>query len=109
MLELAAQVSRLRMDDRRYYLAAVGVRSDGAIVVSPNGNPKEPDRKHHAEYRVCRKLNRKSTVYVCRTLADGTWANAAPCPNCTKKLIYTGVRKVIWSTGPMQFSSLLLN
>lgn len=96
-INLAIEVSRTKDDDRRFKLGAVGLRKDGTLVASCNGNPKEPDRKHHAEYRVSRKLDRGSVVYVARTWADGTWANAKPCPNCMKALCYRKVTQVYWT------------
>lgn len=102
LLSLAAQVSRLRDDNRRYYLGAVGVRKDGVIVASPNGNSKEPEPKHHAEARVIRKLTRHSSVYVCRTLANGDWALAQPCPDCIRAM-YKSVDLVFWTTGPEEW------
>jgi len=98
LIELAAQVSRLKDDDRHFCLGAVGVRSDGVIVASYNGHPWEPERKAHAEYRLCRKLDRGSTVYVARTLADGSYGLAAPCPSCMKSMKSKGIKTVYFTT-----------
>lgn len=105
LIELAAQISRLKDDDRHFCLGAVGVRKDGVIVASCNGNPKEPDRRHHAEYRLSRKLDRGSTVYVARTLADGSMAMARPCIHCWKALQSKGVERVYW-TQPVKYGQL---
>lgn len=98
-LELAAQVSRLKDDDRTYFLGAVGIRKDGVIVCASNGNPKEPEPQHHAEARLLRKLGKDGIVFVVRTLADGTWGNAKPCEHCQRKLFHKRVEKVYFSTG----------
>lgn len=97
LIELAIEVSRLKDDDRHFCLGAVGVRADGALVTACNGNPKEPDRRHHAEYRLCRKLDKGSVVYVARTTVDGRVACAKPCMSCMKAMKYKGVRGV-WYT-----------
>ena len=98
-LQLAAQVSRLKDDNRTYYLGAVGLRKDGVIVASANGNPREPEPKHHAEARLLRKLGKGGIVFVVRTLADGSWAMAKPCRDCLPLLINHGVSRIYWSTG----------
>src|SRR5688500_6623337 len=103
MLMEAAMVSRLRKDDRRYFIGAIGIRADGTNVKAYNGNPKEPTREHHCEYRLSRKLDRGATVYVARTLAGlrrtgGQLLGVArPCPDCEKALRYRGVARVYYS------------
>lgn len=87
----------MKDDARRFRLGAVGLRKDGVIVASCNGNPRFPDRKHHAEYRVCRKLTDNSVVYVARVLADGSIGCAKPCPSCMKCLKSKGVLAVFWT------------
>lgn len=89
--------SRLQKDDRNYFLGAVGVRSDDVVVFAANGAPKFPEPKHHAEYRLSRKLTANSSVYVARTLADGLWANARPCDSCLVRLINIGVSKIYYT------------
>jgi tRNA(Arg) A34 adenosine deaminase TadA len=96
-LELAAQVSRLKDDDRTYFHGAVGIRKDGVIVASSNGNPKEPEPKHHAEARVLRKLGKGGILFVVRTLADGTWGDSRPCPRCWARIVSAKVDSVYWS------------
>ncbi len=98
-LELAAQVSRIKDDDRTYFHGAVGIRKDGVIVAACNGNPKEPEPKHHAEARILRKLGHGGVVFVVRTLADGTWGNSKPCVHCEIAMENRGVKNVFWSNG----------
>ena len=99
-LELAAQVSRLKDDDRTYFHGAVGVRKDGVIVCSANGNPKEPEPRHHAEARVLRKMGKNAgIIYVVRTLSDGTWGMSKPCPDCAKLIKHKNIHTVVYSFG----------
>jgi tRNA(Arg) A34 adenosine deaminase TadA len=122
----AALVSRLKADDRRFYVGAIGIRKDGTKVRAYNGNPKEPDRYHHAEYRLSRKLDRGSTVYVARALRGagirpafrGTGhsqvggysliGTAKPCHNCEKVLRYSGVTRVYYSITDTEWGCILL-
>lgn len=98
-MELAANVSRLKDDDRTYFHGGVGLRKDGVLVAACNGSPKEPTPKHHCEYRLSRKLGHGGTVFLVRTLANGTWGNSAPCTDCEKRLIHQRVKCVYYSTG----------
>lgn len=98
-LKLAADISRLKDDDRTYFHGAVGIRKDGVIVCAQNGCPKQPDRKHHAEYRVLRKLGREGVLFVVRTTAELCWANSTPCNDCLKAIKSSGTVAVFWSTG----------
>lgn len=101
-------MSRHRLDDRNYFLGAVGIRSDGTSVIAWNGNPKFPTRQHHCEYRLGRKLSKGSVAYIARTLADGTWANAKPCNDCEKYLMSRGVVRVYYTLGPSEFGCIVL-
>lgn len=96
-LELAANVSRIKDDDRTYFHGAVGLRKDGVLVAAQNGNPKEPSPRHHCEYRVSRKLGRDGVVFLVRTLANGDWADSTPCKDCENRLVHMGVRSVYYS------------
>lgn len=106
ILAEAALVSRLRKDDRRFYIGAIGLRSDGTKVKACNGNPKEPTRQHHCEFRLSRKLDRGGTVYVARTLADGRLGMARPCEDCEKALRYRGVTKVFYTISDSEYGVL---
>lgn len=97
-LQLAADISRLKDDDRTYFHGAVGIRRDGVLVAAYNGNPKTPTPEAHAEARLLRKLGKGGIVFVVRTLADGTWADSKPCIHCQKALYARGVRYVYHST-----------
>lgn len=99
-LDLAAQVSRLKDDDRTYFHGAVGIRKDGVLVAACNGSPKEPTPEHHCEYRLSRKLGKAGTVFLVRTAADGRWADSTPCSTCQARMRNKKVRRVYFSTGP---------
>ncbi len=96
-LQLAADISRLKDDDRTYFHGAIGIRKDGVIVGACNGNPKFPEPKHHAEARVLRKLGKGGILWVVRTLADGTMGNSKPCVDCYRIISQRRVIKVYFS------------
>lgn len=82
---------------RHFLLGVIGVRSDGAIVTSYNGPTNTPTRTVHAEYRVSKKLDVGSTVYVARILRRGGFAAAKPCVRCESALRSRGVRRVYYT------------
>ncbi len=96
-MELAANVSRLKDDDRTYMHGAVGLRRDGVLVCASNGAPKQPTPEHHCEYRLLRKLGKGGIIFLVRTLADGTWGNSTPCIDCQKAIIHRKVKAVHYS------------
>ncbi len=93
---------------RNFLLGALGVRDDGAIVTSTNGSCIHPAPAHHAEARLCRKLDKGSTVYVARVAKDGTPAMAKPCPSCMSILRAKRVAKVIYTTGKSSYEVLYI-
>lgn len=105
LLEQAATLSRQRQDRRVYYFGAIAYRSDGTIVHAINGAPTHPTPAHHCEARLVRKLDRGAVVYLARTLHDGTWAQARPCPDCHRSLAACTVRAVFYTTGPRTYTS----
>ena len=108
-LHIAAEVAKTRLDDRVFHLGAVGLRNDGVMVASCNGNPLEPEPKHHAEYRVSRKLGQRAHVYVARVLANGLWAMARPCPRCLCRLKNVKVLRVYYTIGTGEYGVIRLN
>ncbi len=103
-LEMAAQQ---RFNDiRNFKVAAVGVRSDGAIVTAMNGAVMQTGLmkysafpRAHAEARLSRKLDAGSTVYVARaSRGDGRAMMAKPCPSCKRFLVSRGCRRVVYTT-----------
>lgn len=107
--EIAAEQAFSKKDRRSFYLGAVGIRSDGAIVSACNGPTSEPERKAHAEYRLAKKLDPGSIVFVCRLLRkDRSFAIAKPCHSCTKMLVSRGVSKVYYTIAPGEYGVLNL-
>lgn len=95
------------VNDRRQLHAAIGIRSDGAIVVSKNGHQKYPTPSHHAESRLCRKLGKRAQlVIVVRVNRQGQWMMSKPCPNCTRALERAGVKRILYSVGHEQYETL---
>ena len=93
-----AKKAALAVDDRRKYkLGAVGIRTDGAIVESRNLPCHKPDANAHAEFRLAKKLNWGSVVYVVRVLADGSLTMAKPCVKCVSALRLRGVKRCYYS------------
>lgn len=103
-LELAAQVSRLKEDDRNFYHGAVGLRRDGVLVAAQNGAPPIPTPEHHCEFRITRKLGRDGIIFLVRTLADGSWGDSTPCPHCQARLIRKKVKKIYFSIGKNNYA-----
>jgi hypothetical protein len=84
--------------------AALGLRSDGDLVLSRNGGcPNQRMPLSHAEARLCRKLDVGSYVYVARTLKDGTPAMARPCRNCERLMRSRGVARIYYTIGPGEY------
>jgi deoxycytidylate deaminase len=110
LLDIALGVALGRLNHKqKWKLGAAGIRSDGVIVVSFNGAPKEPEWTAHSESRLCKKLTPNSVVAVVRVLANGEPAMAKPCPNCERCLQRVGVKKVYYSIGPKEFGVLSLS
>lgn len=105
-LNLAAKKARTRDDNRHFYIGAVAIRADDVIVYAYNGAPKFPTPKHHCEARLAKKLDKGATVYIARTTFDGEWANSKPCVNCERILRLAKVKKVYYTIGPNEYSSM---
>lgn len=106
LLDLACNISRLKDDDRNYFLGSIGIRRDGIYVMSQNGAPKYPTPEHHCETRLLRKLGKYGTIYLARSLADGTWGNAKPCFCCQIAMKSKKVVRCYYTCGPKEWSCL---
>ncbi len=98
MLERAIEIAtreRFR-DGRCYSLAAVGIRDDGVVVWSINGQSMGTNPRCHAEARLLRKLGRGGIVYVARVRKDGSIGCAKPCPHC-ERLLRSNRTKVVYT------------
>lgn len=82
---------------RQYRIGAVGIRRDGATVVSNNVPSRLQEPAAHAENRLCRKLDRGAIVYVVRLRRDGGLAMARPCGNCREIMKVRGVKRCYYS------------
>lgn len=109
-LETAIEIARasLGRTGKGFTLAAVGIRSDGATVLSVNGWNTDVEPKHHAEGRVSRKLDVGSTLYVARIKKNGTVAMSKPCPACQVLLRARGVTWVHFTIDEESWGTLNL-
>ena len=106
-MNLAAKEAVRRTDRRTFRHCAIGRRSDGVLVISPNGSTGTPTKRGHAEFRLSRKLDfGVGIVFVVRVDRFGRWANSKPCFSCQVALRSKGVRKVVFTTGPNTFDSI---
>ncbi len=113
MLKLAAKYSLPTMDSdpRNFWLGAVGLRKDGAIVWSRNGAPYSSSvddyriiQESHAEGRVLRKLGKGGTIFVSRvSKKTRQLAMARPCSYCQAAINAREVKKVIYSINELQY------
>lgn len=107
MLNEAVRISIRKEDDRHFRVGSIAVRGDGATVRSYNGAPKFPERLHHSEGRLCRKLDRGAIVYVARTTKDGLWAMSRPCVDCQRAMRRTRVVRVYFTVGPKEYGCII--
>lgn len=111
-LDLAANIALGGDRRKRYLLAAVIVRNDGAIVVSQNSMVKafgksdiyESTPSAHAEARALRKADSGCTLYVARVLKkDNSWAMSKPCAKCQTLIKNKNVSKVYYTIAPGEY------
>ena len=96
--ELAKKLAISKDDHRAFFVGSIATRNDGTIVGAINGPTTFPDRRAHAEYRVSRKMDYGSVVYVVRVRKDnGDFAMARPCKFCQKALLSHKVHKVCYT------------
>ena len=103
--DLAARAAEKQDDLRSHRVGAIGLRSDGVMVVASNGPAKNKAPKAHAEARLCRKLDYYGTVYVARRNSDG-FALAKPCPNCEIALRSRRVKRVYYTISSNEYGVL---
>ena len=103
-LTKAAEYGISRKDNRIFLFGALGIRADGAVIRSRNSSVAETFPEAHAEFRLSKKLNYGSIVYVARVLKDDSgWGMARPCPNCLRILHYRGIKKVYYTITSGEF------
>jgi len=115
----AKEVATSKKDRRSFYLGAVGIRNDGAIVSATNGpavmiddnkGRKKSFPQAHAEYRLARKLDVGAVVFVCRVKRGSKKIGLArPCGDCQRILRAVGVKKVYYTINSYEYGVLYLN
>ncbi len=104
------------LDPRAFWFGCVGVRTDGAVVVSKNGsiqncfsksmNPDEMQKisDHHAEGRVIKKMTRGGVIYVSRiSRLTKELILARPCSRCRARIRSHKIDKVYYSINKDQY------
>jgi len=99
MIRLAADFAKSGDPKRSYFLGAIGVRSDGVVVMARNDMIQTPEPSAHAEARLVRKLGKDaSMVVVVRVMkGSGQLAMAKPCKHCRTALKNYRVKKVYFT------------
>ncbi len=105
--EIAGQAAQKKEDPRFFWLGAVGIRSDRVIVSASNGPSYGHDRRVHAEYRLARKMDGESIVFVARIGRDtGHFRIARPCFDCEKVLKHKGVKKIFYTISHNEYGCI---
>ena len=102
-LELAIRIAKGGTEERNYRIGCVGIRTDGAIVASPNLLTKKPEHTAHAEHRVIFKSDSGVILYVARILRDNTIALAKPCKKCQVLIRNRRVKRVYYTINNEEF------
>lgn len=114
MLDLAADTAfdTISRSKQAYFLGAVGIRRDGAIVAATNqaqtqamisGAPADRNWSAHAERRLCRKLDAGSFIFVARVNRKGEWRMSRPCDRCQRSLQHRRVRMAYYTIAPGEY------
>ena len=107
--EIAGRVASSRRDKRAFFLGAIGVRRDGAMVHAFNSANQERYHATHAERRLCRKLDSGAVVYVARIRkGDGQFGLAKPCQRCQAILKSYGVRRIYYTIANAEYGVITL-
>ena len=103
----ALMAAKRKCYNQGFYVGAIGIRNDGALVHSFNGSGNYPIAQGHAETRLSRKLDVGSIVYVARySFGTHNLVMAKPCQNCEKVLQSCGVKKVYYSIQNTEYGVL---
>jgi len=105
-VELAIRAAKPSCDRRGFFVGAVAVRKDGAVVSTRNSPTRIPSHSAHAEVRLMRKAGMGSIVFVARVLRDGRWALAKPCLKCQSLLKNKKVKKVYFTVKDGEYDSM---
>jgi len=107
-LQLAAQAAMPtdNCDMREFWIGCVGIRTDGAVIISKNSSIYTTDVGDnfqiipmvHAEPRALRKLNWGSIMFVARVMRNNNeYGMARPCPTCQIFIKSKGIKKVYYT------------
>lgn len=115
--QLAKEIATLRDDRRAFRLGAIGIRHDGIIVAACNGrvaidptDKRSYFSKAHAEFRLSRKLDKNSIVFVVRIgISDNKFKNGKPCNNCENFLRKRGVSKIYYTISETEYGTITFN
>lgn len=100
-MELATRIALGTLEeDKNSFFGIIGIRNDGAMIVSSNVRTKSPCHSAHAEYRLLKKCDAGSTIWIVRILKNGNWAMAKPCVRCQSLIKNKRVNKVYYSISP---------
>lgn len=113
-LKMAAKLALPNHDNdhRNFWLAAIGIRDDGAMVSAKNGASEFSESVQqyqlqpnaHAEGRVLRKLGKRGMMYVARVAKkDGKLAMSQPCPMCQVRIKAMQIKKVYYTINESQY------
>jgi tRNA(Arg) A34 adenosine deaminase TadA len=107
-LQVASEIAlpEKKNDLRSFYIGAVGIRPDGVIFTSRNVSCEDKFPAAHAEFRLAKRLNKNSVVYVARVTKGGLIALAKPCPKCSIVLKNKGIKKVYYTIDKNHFGIL---
>lgn len=109
MLEMAGVIALpndKKTDPRHFWLGAIGIRDDGAMVSARNGAVQFCDQikrnqllpGSHAENRCLKKMGCKGTLYVARiSKSNGDFAMSRPCMICRNHIKAKYINKVYYT------------
>lgn len=104
-LDIATKIAKGTLDEpKNSFLAAIGERSDGILVMATNVRTKNQFHGAHCEVRLLKKCDVGSTIYLVRITRDGKWAMSKPCVKCQTLIKNKRVKKVIYTVGPDEYS-----
>lgn len=99
MVRLASSFAQAGDPKRQFLLCSIGIRKDGAVVISRNERSVCRNPAAHAEARLVRKLGFDAPmILVVRILKNGDLAMAKPCPDCERALRAYRVKKIFYTT-----------
>jgi tRNA(Arg) A34 adenosine deaminase TadA len=108
MFKLASLIAKKTTDKRRDFLhGAIGIRRDGVLVSASNLPALTRTPAVHAEYRVVKKLDVGSVIYVIRLgRKENVLRNSKPCSACESVMKNNGVAKCYYSISNNEFGVL---